>query len=449
MIIELAIPLKISEICVYGAAKSKLQDDCIINKIVTDSRELCAGDLFVALHGKNHNGNEFLLDARTLGAISVSEYGAGADLECDNTEVFLLRLSNEYLTRFSSLKYRIAVTGSVGKTTAKEFCSALLSEKYAVHKTQGNFNNRIGLAITLLSTPKNAEIIVGELGMNAKGEISELSKTLLPTHAIITNIGNAHIGILGSRKMIAEAKLEILDGMTGGLIIAPNGEPLLSNRSFVYYSLDDPTSDRYLLKCGSSINYYENQCFKFSAETSLEAEHHIKALLIAISLSSELGLSDAEIKSGTKKIKASILRQKEYKVGNIYIIDDTYSASPDAVIAEMTQLSKKKQPFSVLLGDMLELGDLTEDEHRKVGKKAYELGARHLYTFGKFATNIAIGAKESGMNNNNIFINENIADPNLSAILIKNNSLNGEKILIKASHAIHAERIIEHLKDEK
>ena len=449
MIIRLAIPLKLSQLCKFGCADFKRASDIEIERIVTDSREIEKNDLFAAFVGEHFDGNDFLYDAKSSGAVCLSTFGKGADIECESVEHFLLRLANKYITLLENIKFRVAITGSVGKTSTKEFISSMLSNKYTVHKSYGNYNNTLGLAITVLTCPKNAEIIVAELGMNHAGEISVLSKNLMPTHAVITNIGHAHIGFLGSRENIASAKLEILDGLIGNYLIAPYEEDMLSGKNFIYYSLLTTKANRFLSQNGDILDYYENGCKKLSAKTALTAEHHLKSLLIAISLSRELGLSDLEIEKGTENIHADILRQKHYISSDFEIIDDTYSSSPEAVIAELSWLKKCKGTFSVLLGDMLELGDMTRDEHRRIGRFVFESGARNLFTFGKLSRDIALSAMECGMPRDRIFINEDISNPTLSADAIKENTIKGETVLIKASHSIHSERIVDLLKGQE
>jgi len=447
MIIQLSIPLKLSEICKYGNAILRTDYNPVVERIITDSREAKKDDIFICLNGEKENGTSYIDDARSRGALTISEFGAGADAECKNVEDFLLFLSGAYISLLKKLKYRIAITGSVGKTTTKEFIYVLCSNKLSAHKNYGNYNNYLGFSATVLSAPADTEIIIAEMGMNSSGEISRLSRAFKPTHSIITNIGHAHIGKLGTISDIAKAKLEILDGAVTNFLIVPYGEPLLSSKGSLFYSITDKKAERYLCYINGKINYYENGKLTLSAKSELFAEHHLSALLIAIAIASELGIYHTEISNNIPNIRVDILRQKTHLIYGINIIDDTYSSSPEAVIAEIKSLKRSGRMFSLLLGDMLELGDNAIFEHRKIGTIAYKSGARHIYTFGHLASHIAAGAEEAGMSRSDIFINEDISDPKKSAYDILNSSQKGEYVLIKASHALHAERIIEHLKD--
>ena len=249
MRIKLGIPLELSE--VVEATRGRLNEKCHKSKIKflsTDTRELEPGDLFVALRGERYDGNDFIKYAKERGAITLGD-DISADILTKFGNASLLFLASYFKNKLKRLKYTIAITGSVGKTTTKEFTKILLSTQYSVHSTPQNYNNLIGMPLTLLSAPADTEILILEMGMNRLGEISQMSKCAKPDIALITNIGTAHIGNLGSKENISKAKKEIFDGMTDGEKIIPYGEELLSNiENATYFSTVYEDADVFINK---------------------------------------------------------------------------------------------------------------------------------------------------------------------------------------------------------
>ncbi len=449
MRIKLGIPLYLAEIAKHGGGILSYGKDLAVEYIVTNSKEAACGDLFVALSGKSTDGEIYAEDAKGSGAFVLGTKKATADILCENCLDFLLRLSSYYITKLESLKSKIAITGSVGKTTSKEFLAKFLEKRFVLHKTPENFNNFLGTALTVLSAPKNTEILLTEMGMNKIGEISRLSSCVKPNYAIITNVGTAHIGMLGSRNLIAKAKLEIKDGMNGGVLFVPMDELLLSESGGVSFSLTDIGADYYLdISEENWIKLYKNGTLIFKGRTKLTARHHLYALLIALSVSHEIGIDSDTVLNVCQELDDRFLRKKTEKVGIFYFEDDTYSSSPEAVKAELLYLNTTKKCFSVLLGDMLELGNMTEEKHREIGRLAYECGARILFTFGVYSHFIKTGALDAGMKKECIFTNTDTGAPAVSAEQILKYALPGETVLFKASHALGAERIIKIIKDK-
>ena len=229
MRIALGIALPLNILTNHCEAFSKILQKKLFTHITTDSREACEGDLFFSLTSDKSSAEEHVKEARNKGAISVSSLSKEADFLVFDCQKTLLKLAIYYKAQLKSLKATIAITGSVGKTTTKEFCASFLSASYKVHKTYMNYNNLLGVSLSILSAASDTEIFILELGMNNLGEIRKLSDAIEPDYAVITNIGTAHIGNLGSRKLIAQAKLEIASGMTDEKIIVPYEEQLLSS----------------------------------------------------------------------------------------------------------------------------------------------------------------------------------------------------------------------------
>lgn len=449
MKIKLDIPLSLSEIA-KSTGGILTHGDAVVSNLCTDSREAENGDLFIAISGKRIDGNEFAEEARARGAYVLGN--RLASILVSDTADAIMRLVSLYKRKLPRLMHTVAITGSVGKTTTKELTAALLSCKYSVHSNLGNYNNDIGLLHTVLSAKRETEVLVVEMGMNHKGEISRLSRATEPDTAIITNVGTAHIGNLGSREAIALAKLEIADGMNGGVILIPHGERLLNAaRSKREVSVNNPYADYSLLveqveEDGTVFSFGGKQLCLESERIALVGEHLMWALAFATSAADTLGIRGDEIAPALRSINSERLRQRRIKVGRYDIYDDTYSSSPEAAIAVMRVLTRQnKKGVSAVLGDMLELGGESDELHRKVGEAAAKCGVRKLYPFGKFAQRIAEGAVSAGMPAERIFLgDQNGLERTAEQIRI---SYDGELLIVKASHAVHAERIYDFLKD--
>jgi len=223
----------------------------IVSEISTDTRKISKGCVFIALKGANFDGHDFAKKAMEMGAVAVITETAVEDARCiivDSTAKALLDLASYYRRRFNPIL--VGITGSVGKTTTKEMVALVLSSKFSTLKTTGNFNNEIGLPLTLLNLSTEHEAAVIEMGMSNFGEISNLSQTARPTIALITNIGYSHIQNLGSPEGILKAKLEILDGITSDAPLIFNGDDdMLTNlenvlnRDIIYYGIENSDVD--------------------------------------------------------------------------------------------------------------------------------------------------------------------------------------------------------------
>ena len=235
MRIKLGMPMSLSDISFAVKGKLLYDKNEIITHICTDSREVISKDLFIPLNGPQYNGEDFVDNVIAKNGYALSLYNPRATILVNNSLNSLMNLARFYNEILPYILYRVGITGSVGKTTSKEFLKKIMSVKYKVHANEENLNNEIGLPLTLLSAPKDTEIIIAEMGMNHTGEISRLSKCLSPNIGIITNIGTSHIGNLGSRKAISKAKLEMLDGMKSKTLLLPSNEPLLSEIEGAYY----------------------------------------------------------------------------------------------------------------------------------------------------------------------------------------------------------------------
>ncbi len=399
-----------------------------VSHLCTDSREVQRGDLYISVRGNEKYKNDALKK--------------GAYLPDTN----LLELASQYKKTLKKLEYTVGITGSVGKTTTKEFLNVILSSKYNTHATHGNFNNDIGMPITILQAEENVQALILEIGMNHSGEISLLSKCANPNIAIITNIGSAHIGNLGSRENIAKAKLEIIDGMESGVIIVPYEEPLLSKqKNLMTFSCENKTADIYIENVSErQVKVYRNGEFITDADFSIQGKHFLSCLGAAVGAACISKLRPDELKSGIEKISEENTRQKIIEVDDYFIFADYYNSSFDSVIADFKLVSSLNyEKKSVLIGSIYELGSFSEQIHFDVGVNFAHYDFSKLYIIGEYSDYVLKGAVSAGFPAENIFVNTDTAAPETTANQIIKNHSPGEIILFKASRAVKLERVLE------
>lgn len=447
MRIKLDNPLYLNEISAALNAINLYHSNIAIEHLTTDSRELETGDLFIPLKGSKYDGEAFVEDCLKRGGICLTTKKRNNCITVTDTEKALLHLANYYKTKLSKLKHTVAITGSVGKTTTKEILKELCSAAYKTYATKDNQNNQIGLPLTILSAPKDTEILILEMGMNHSGEISKLSKCANPDIAVITKIGTAHIGNLGSRENIAKAKLEILDGMKDGKLIIPDGEPLLSDVKNSYvFSLKNKTAYIYINNNEGNLTIHTSYGY-IQLKTDLQGDAITECLCAAVSaaLLAEVGFE--QLKCGFLRISDNISRQKIISCKKFDILADYYNASYESVISSLDLLSKLKNYSSkgALLGSIYELGNEAHKIHYKIGEYAAKLRLDNLFIFGEYYNDVFCGAVSGGMPEDKIFITKDTTDFENAAMLISKHSLKNEIILFKASHAVNLGRVIEHL----
>ena len=446
MRIKTEIPLTLSLISKILNRPSP--SDIKINAITTDSRLCEKDDLFIALPGEKHNGADFIYEAKRKGAFVISERSDG-DIYVDNVYRSLLKIAKAYKSLISP-KHTIAITGSCGKTTVKDFLGILLSYALKTHKTMGNYNNFLGVSHTVLTLPKATDALICEAGMNHIGEISEISHAIKPNISVITNVGTAHIGNLGSREMIAKAKLEIEDGMLDGKTVFFKEEPLLLKAKNPYFiSQHDKSADMYVKILSRSEKGSEftvkTDSYEYSLKSRLSSLHTLNSLFLSVAVCNILNFPEDVLYNAVASISEDDLRQKFLNIASYKIYDDSYNSSPEAVISALAMLSERENRVSALIGDMLELGDKTEELHEYIGRKCAKYKIKKLYAFGNFAKSVARGAILEGMDEDRIFINTEVERPDITASQIKETYF-GERILVKASHSVKIHRITDILK---
>ncbi len=387
--------------------------NAVATSVTTDTREIKEGSLFVALKGDKFDGHDFALDAVKKGAVAVvserkaQEYSEKIPLvEVEDTYKALLSLAAGY-RRMLELSV-VGVTGSVGKTTTKDMIAAVLSAAVKTGKTQGNFNNHIGVPRTVFSLSEDDKAAVIEMGMNHAGEISALTRVVRPDIAVITNIGVSHIEYLKTRQNILEAKLEILEAMQSDapLIINADNDILggiyeLGEHRVIRCSAEGndayvTASDICESASGSSFKINVGGHFLTDAFVPAVGIHNVQNALLAAAVACVMGLSGEQIKKGLFSYVPSGMRQKITDCAGMTFIEDCYNASPSSMAASLDVLATLKKTRAVaVLGDMLELGDISDEEHIKVGRYAAEK-CDLVVCQGKAAKLMHKAAKEAG-----------------------------------------------------
>jgi UDP-N-acetylmuramoyl-tripeptide--D-alanyl-D-alanine ligase len=449
-------PLRVSQIAqLAGASLSSGDETVVINKISTDSRTIKPGELFVALRGENFEGHDFVEASAKAGAT-----GALVDLKWAGSvpSNFVLLRATDTLRAYQMLaaNYRsslslkvLAITGSNGKTSTKDFAASVLARKFRVTKTEGNFNNHVGLPRTILDANSGDEVGVWEIGMNHPGEIAALAKIAAPDLAIITNIGVAHIEFMGSREAIAGEKGALAEA------IEPQGTVILN--------ADDPFTERIAARTrarvvlagttGGAVQAIEiRQSAEGSEFTIVEGAHRCRAqlpvagshmvqnALLAVAAGRAFGLSIEECADGLASAPLTKARLQIREVGGVQFLDDSYNANPDsmkAALRTLVELDAEGKRIAVL-GEMRELGTESERGHREIGETAATLGVDQLITIGDAAELIAQGARTAGFDR---VLSARSTDE--AAKLLGEIAEPGDLVLIKGSRAARTEEVIE------
>ncbi len=441
-----------------GLCFGKCNSQVKIKNISIDSREISEDTLFVAIRGENTDGHRYIDSAVKNGAVCVMCESLPASFDGNYILVkdSVKAISDIALACREKINpFTVGVTGSVGKTTTKEFISYVLSEKYLTHKSGGNFNTVYGLSLTLAAMSSTHKALVVEMGMSALGEISQLTKIARPDVAVITNIGTAHLEVLGSRENICRAKLEIIEGLkSGGTLVYNGDEPLLWERRERYpnnISFGINNSDVYCFGCnirttGEKTVFdlrYGNENI-YNVELPTIGTHNVYNALAAYSVGKIAGLTDMQILEGLKNYTPAGMRQKIYENNGYTVIEDCYNASPESMRAALSVLSEygKERNKIAVLGGMRELGSQSCNLHKQVGRCVASFGIDKLYTYGQDALDIAVGALEEGMDEASIIAYNEIDNPSGMADIL-NESLNeNDVVLFKASRAVALERVI-------
>lgn len=447
--------IKLSEIVRACSGSFGYDGNVDITDIVTDSRKASNNSVFVAIKGERIDGHDCVQDAIANGAVCAVTEHSVESAKCiivDSTRAANLNIAHYYRKKFD-IPF-VAVTGSVGKTTTKDFIHCVLSEKYKTLKNLANKNNDIGVPETLMNLSYEDKAAVIEMGMNHQGEISRLSLTVEPDVCVITNIGTSHIGNLGSKENILRAKLEILDGasISAPLIVSGDDEYLNKidprGRRMIKYAINNKDADVRAINIKKFSNGIEfvicDGGKRLPARINVLGSYNIKNALAAYCVGKELGLTDDEIIKGLENFSTDGIRQNIRHVGKKTFIMDCYNAALDSMSSGLELLNDAPTEGRriAVLGDIKEAGGAAAEIHKKVGSLVAKSKADILLCLGDDAKNIVSGALKAGFAEQNAkwFENRDKLYEYLKAELS-----DGDTVLFKASRAMKLEEIADKL----
>jgi UDP-N-acetylmuramoyl-tripeptide--D-alanyl-D-alanine ligase len=438
--------------------------DTEVTDVSTDSRKGCMGSLFVALRGENFDGHDFVRNAVEKGAVAVisersmSDMGSSASIafiEVQDTLRAFQDLAAGYRRQFAPTI--VAITGSNGKTTTKEFARSVAASKFRTTATQGTENNQIGLPRSLLSIGPETTVGVFEIGMSSPGEIRNLAQIAAPCVGVITNVCPAHTEFFRSVEEVALAKSELLE------VLNENGAAVLNADDSWFGFLKQRARSRILSfamenpadVCGASVRRTtEGMVFRVAAagretECSIRAfgRHNVYNALAAIAVGLELGVGLDQSCSALSETCLPDMRFQFERIGDITVINDAYNANPTSTIAALDALDEIESAGRriILLGDMLELGWYSSEGHRRVGKRVSRSGAEVLITVGKMAQEIADTASEEGFIGGILKVDS----AEEAAEILRETVVEGDTIFVKGSRAVKLESVIDLLRKDK
>ncbi len=413
--------------------------------ISTDSRTISEGQIFFALWGDNYNGNKFAEEAINRGAswavIDDPAFETEKTILVDDCLSELQALATHHRKEMNASV--LAITGTNGKTTTKELLSDILSKKLKVHSTKGNLNNQIGVPLTILSAPEGTELMIIEMGANHIGEIRTLCLIAKPDYGIITNIGTAHIEGFGSFEGVVKAKIELYEHLrkVNGIALFNDKDQLLSEKIFRLVNravpFSDPTGIKLVIKSEpSALNLsltaiYQHKTYKI--RTHLFGNYNIENIKAAIATGLFFGVDMKDIAAAVRKYEPENNRSQVIVTKNNTLICDSYNANPSSMRMAIESFSAIKAENKIcILGDMLELGDKSEDEHIKIHKVLNDNNLRNVFLTGPIFSKVSAGFRFK------IF-----RDVSRLKEFLKTKPLKGNHILIKGSRGMALEQIYE------
>lgn len=404
--------------------------------LTTDSRTIGDGCIFAALKGEHFDGNDF--------ALKVAEQGIAAAVIADREDIpqhpriFKVENTLTALQRLANLHRKtlktpvIGITGTNGKTTTKELVSAVLKKKFDIINTEGNFNNHLGVPLTLLRIKPATQLAVVEMGANHPGEIKELCEIVEPDYGIITNIGKAHLEGFGDFQGVVNTKKALYDYLreNGGTAIVNGANPLLMSLSEgmkrVCYNQEESsaTSNLYL-----TITLNDQQI-----KTQLVGEYNFENVMTAVAVGRLFRVNNADIKDAIEAYKPTNNRSQIIKTPHNELIMDAYNANPTSMDAAVRNFAKiRKEHPMLIIGDMRELGDESQSEHRKIISLVEECGFKEVLLVGKEMTSAA-GGRFTAFENTDVLCD-----------FLKTHCVTDRHILIKGSRGIRLEKVLEYL----
>ena len=436
--------------------------DSRITGVCSDTRRIGAGNLFVAISGERYDGHDFVPEAMRSGAcaslVAVDWHDGRPDRESPDRpdrpdgarivvpEVLpaLQAFAGWHRSRFDLPV--IAVTGSSGKTTTKNMMASVLGERYRVFKTPGNLNSQLGVSESLFSLQKDHGAAVLELGMNRAGELNRLARMTRPSVGVITNVGPAHIEFFDSIEGIARAKGELLDHLPADGHAVLNADDRLVMKQAGRTSAQVITFGRGAgagVRLARSRTELSGSTFALSDgaafRINLMGEHQVMNAVAAVAVGRLFGIDDKRIARALQRVEPTPMRMEYRQMGSVHLIDDTYNANPASMKAALDALASTGGRKLVVLGDMLELGEMGKAAHREIGKRAADVAER-IITVGTLARGIAEAAMDQGMPASRVVScssNDEAAAEVLAGIS------DGDVVLVKGSRGMGMEAIVE------
>ncbi len=435
-------------------------NNSIIDNIVIDSRKANNNSLYIPIIGEIHDGHIFLEDAYNNGCrnfiIDENHSFLKNDsniIQIKDTTIFLGNISKYYKEKFN-IPF-IAVTGSVGKTSTKDMIYSVLNKKYKTLKNIGNLNSNIGLPRTLFNLDNSYETAVVEMGLSYKGDIEYLANLVNPNIAVISNIGLSHIENFNNQDEIFDSKMEITSNFSKDSLLIVNGDDeylmTLKNKKLNYKLLSygfNNDNDIYCNNYAINESNIEFTCVINNQEETFIiptiAKHNILNAMAAILVGLNLNMNIEDIKEGLKTFAITKGRLTIINKRNITIIDDSYNASADSMISALSVLSSYKTRRVAILGDVLETGSYERQIHEKIGSNIIN-NVDLLITVGNSSKYIDLKAMEEGFSKENIlhFYNYEEVINNIDNIIKENDT-----ILVKASHGIELDKVVEYLEQK-
>lgn len=408
--------------------------------ISTDTRKITKGCLFFALKGDNFNANDFADEAIEKGAsyVIIDELKTTASqnkILVENVLLTLQKLANYHRNKFN-IPF-IGITGSNGKTTSKELINAVLSQKYKTSYTQGNLNNHIGVPLTILSITTSCELAIIEMGANHVGEIADLCEIAKPNYGVITNIGTAHIEGFGSREGIIKGKSELYNFIkkSSGKLFVNSDDELLMSLSENFERITYSKNQIIIEEVNPTIKFiFENQ----EIITQLYGEYNLPNIILAITIGKHFHISTLQIKNALETYISTNNRSQVVKLKNHTLYLDAYNANPSSMNVAIDSFSKINSTNKLLIiGDMLELGDISSEEHQKIVDKIHNLKLEAIFIGNEF---LRINQK----------YHFTIVKNTEEAITYINPKLKTySNILIKGSRGIRLEKVAEHIQKKE
>ena len=432
-------------------------DSTILDNFSIDTRTINKNDVYVGIKGEHNDGSIFYKDALENGAkgciLNETKIDENFLQKYQDRFIVIVKDTIECIQSLAVLKRSyydipvVGITGSVGKTSTKDIIASVLSQKYNVLSTIGNYNNHIGLPLTILRL-KDEEVLVVEMGMNNLGEISTLSKIAKPTISVITNVGTSHIGNLGSRENILKAKLEILDGMdNNGILIINNDNDLLhkyylSNnyKNIITYGIENDSN--YMAKkikynnLDSTFNTLIDN-IEYNFKINIPGNVFIYNALAGISIGNIFNIDIFDIKNSIENFSLTSRRMEIENIKNITIIKDFYNANLDSMNNAINYLGTLKNTKIAVLGDMLDLGDYSEKLHREIAHTIKNNNIDIVITVGAYSKCIKDELDKLNFHNNVFCFDNNDDAFNKLKEILKDN----DNILIKASNGMNFSEI--------